>query len=313
MIPNRRDVMQVMTQDRFGGAEVLRMETRADPVPGPGEVRVRMAAAGVNPADVAVRTGALKLFGEPPFVLGWDVAGVVDALGPGVTGFAIGDRVFGMLRLPAEAGAYATHVIAPASELVQIPAGLGDIEAGALPLAGLTALQALVRHGQLRAGQRVLIHGGAGGVGHLAVQIAVALGAEVTATASVGKLDVVRRLGPARVLNYATDPIGSGYDLVIDPQANVQAMASVAATRDGGRVVCLLTPPETAVAAAKARGIDCSFFMVAPDAAGLAELLRLFSDGALKVLVARQFPLAEAGLAHDFLATRPVGKIVLQP
>jgi NADPH:quinone reductase-like Zn-dependent oxidoreductase len=305
--------MQVMTQDRFGGPEVLRMETRPDPVPGNGEVRVRVTAAGVNPVDVAVRSGGLKLLGEPPFVLGWDVAGVVDAIGPAVTRFAVGDRVFGMPRIPAEAAAYATHVIAPANELAMIPVGMTDAAAGALPLAGLTAWQVLVRHGQLQAGQRVLIHGGAGGVGHLAVQIAVALGADVTATASAGKLDVVRGLGAARVLDYATEPLGGGYDLVLDPQADVQAEKSVEAARDGGRVICLLTPSEAALAAAQARGIHCAFIMVTPDADGLASLSGLVTRGMLAVHVARRFHLADAGAAHDFLATRPVGKIVLEP
>ncbi len=305
--------MQVMTQDRFGGPEVLRIETRPDPVPGAGEVRVRVAAAGVNPVDLAVRSGAFNLLGKPPFVLGWDLAGVVDLVGPGVTALALGDRVFGLTRFPAEAAAYATHVIAPASELALMPQGLSDTEAGALPLAGLTAWQALVRDGALRAGQRVLIHGGAGGVGHLAVQIAVALGAEVTATTSAGKLEFVRSLGAAHVLDYARDPLGGGYDLVLDPQADVQAMASVAATRDGGRVICLLTPSEAAVSAAAARDIQCRFIMVAPDASGLAELSALVQRGALKVLVARRFPLAEAGAAQAFLATRPIGKIVLEP
>ncbi len=305
--------MQVMTQDRFGGPEVLRMETRPDPIPGPGEVRLRVAAAGINPVDVAVRSGGFKLLGEPPFILGWDVAGVVDAVGPGVTTFAPGDRAFGLARFPAEAAGYATHVIAPAGELAAIPAGLSDLEAGALPLAGLTAWQALVAHGNLQAGQRVLIHGGAGGVGHLAVQIAVALGADVTATASAGKLDIVRGFGAARVLDYAKDPLGSGYDLVLDPQADVQAMASVAATRDGGRVICLLTPPDAAVAAAVARDIRCQFVLVTPDAAGLAALAGLASKGALRVMVARSFALADAGAAQDYLATRPAGKVVLAP
>jgi NADPH:quinone reductase-like Zn-dependent oxidoreductase len=305
--------MQMVTQDRFGGPEVLRLEMRPDPKAGSGEVLVRVAAAGVNPVDVAVRSGAIKLLGEPPFILGWDVAGVVEAVGADVTDFAIGDRVFGMPRFPAEASAYATHVIAPSGELAQSPAHLSDAEAGALPLAGLTAWQALVRHGELEAGQRVLIHGGAGGVGHLAVQIAVAQGAEVTATASSAKLDVVRRLGAARVLDYATDPLGGNYDLVLDAQANVQAMTSVAATRDGGRVICLLTPPDEAVAAAKARGIRCGFIAVTPDRDGLGKLSALVARGAMRVIVAQRFTLAQAAAAHEFLATRPVGKVVLEP
>jgi NADPH:quinone reductase-like Zn-dependent oxidoreductase len=299
--------MQMMMQDRLGGPEVLRMVTRPDPVPGPGEVRLRVTAAGVNPVDVAVRSGGFPLLGVPPFTLGWDAAGVVDAVGDDVTRFAIGDRAFGLLRFPAEAGAYATHVIARVADLATVPDGMSDAEAGALPMAGLTAWQALARLGQVRPGERVLIHGGAGGVGHLAVQIAVALGAEVTATASAGKLDFVRRLGAGRVLDYTSEAVGDGFDLVLDPQADVQAVASVAATRDGGRVICLLSPQEAAVTEATKRGIACTFMLVTPDAEGLVAL------GHLKVQIARRFPLAEAGAAQAFLATRPIGKIVLEP
>ncbi|MGL4321562.1 MAG: zinc-binding dehydrogenase, partial [Paracoccaceae bacterium] len=176
-----------------------------------------------------------------------------------------------------------------------------------------TAWQALVQHGGVKAGQRVLIHGGAGGVGHLAVQIAVALGAEVTATASAGKLDFVRGLGAVQVLDYATDPLGDGYDLVLDPQADVQALASVAATQNGGRVICLLTPSEAALAAAKVRNITCQFMLVTPDVDGLTALADLAARGALKVHVAQRFALADAGAAHAFLATLPIGKVVLVP
>ncbi|MGL4320852.1 MAG: quinone oxidoreductase family protein, partial [Paracoccaceae bacterium] len=158
--------MHVITQNQFGGPEVLHLEVRPDPMPVAGQVLVRVSAAGVNPVDVAVRTGGFQLLGAPPFVLGWDVAGVVEAVGAGVTTFAIGDRVFGMPHFPSAAGGYATHAVATAAELALIPEGLGDIEAGAIPLAGLTAWQALVQHGGVKAGQRVLIHGGAGGVGH---------------------------------------------------------------------------------------------------------------------------------------------------
>jgi NADPH:quinone reductase-like Zn-dependent oxidoreductase len=305
--------MQVIVQDSVGGPEVMHLAERPDPVAGPGEVLVQVAAAGVNPVDVMVRDGAFPLLGPAPFTVGWDIAGRVQAVGAGVTAFAVGDRVFGMPRFPGQAAAYASHVLAPASEIALTPANMTDDEAGAVPLAGLTAWQGLVRHGLLQAGQRVLIHGGAGGVGHLAVQIAVALGAEVTATASKGKLAVVKGFGAARVLDYATEALGTGYDLVLDAQAGAQAEASVAATRDGGRVVCLLAPSDAALAQAGARGIACVRMMVEPDGDGLRALAALAAKGALRVLVAQRFALADAGAAQEFLATRPVGKIVLRP
>jgi NADPH:quinone reductase-like Zn-dependent oxidoreductase len=305
--------MQIIVQDKVGGPEVMRLVTRADPVAGPGEMLVQVAAAGVNPVDAAVRAGDFPLLGAAPFTVGWDVAGRVLAVGAGVADFAPGDRVFGMPRFPAQAAAYASHVAAPADEMARIPDGMTDAEAGALPLAGLTAWQGLVTHGQIKAGQRVLIHAGAGGVGHLAVQIAVALGADVTATASAGKTGIVRGLGAARVLDYAKEPVGAGYDLVLDAQAGAQAERSVAATKDAGRVVCLLPPSEAALAQAAARGIACIRMIVAPDAAGLQALADLSARGALRVIVARRFALRDAGAAQDYLDTRPVGKVVLEP
>jgi NADPH:quinone reductase-like Zn-dependent oxidoreductase len=305
--------MQIIVQDKVGGPEVMALVTRPDPVAGPGEILVQVAAAGINPVDAMVRAGDFPLLGDAPFTVGWDVAGPVLAVGPGVTGFAVGDRVFGMPRFPGHAAGYASHVVAPAGEMAHIPDGMTDAAAGALPLAGLTAWQGLVTHGQIKAGQRVLIHAGAGGVGHLAVQIAVALGAEVTATASAGKVDVVRGLGATHVLDYMRAPLGDGYDLVLDAQAGVQAERSVAATRDGGRVICLLPPSDAALAQAGARGIACIRMMVVPDAAGLRALAEMAARGGLRVIVARSFALGDAGAAHDYLATRPVGKVVLNP
>lgn len=308
--------MKRITQATTGGPEVLSLAEAPDPVPGEGEVLVRVAAAGINPVDGAVRDGAVPILGAPPFTVGWDIAGTIEALGPGATGFAVGERVFGMPNFPAAANAYAEKVAAPAAQLARTPAALGDAEAGALPLAGLTAIQGLVGHGKLQAGERVLIHSGAGGVGHLAVQIAKALGAEVTATASRTKLELVRGLGADRVLDYTRDDlaVAGGYDLVLDPQAGEQATASVALARPGGRVVTLRPFPEAAKAAADVKGVTITRMMVAPDAARLATLADLASHGKLKVLVAKAFPLAEAGAAQAFLAeARPAGKVVLLP
>ena len=306
--------MQIIVQEHTGGPETLSLAERPEPIPGVGEVLIRSAAAGINPVDVAVRSGAFKLIGEPPFTVGWDVAGRVLAVGPGVSEFAVGDRVFGMPSLPGSAAAYATHVLAPAAEMAKTPDALGDTEAGGLPLAGLTAWQCLVQVAGLTAGQKLLIHGGAGGVGHLAVQIGKAQGAHVTATASAGKLRVVRALGADVALDYAKDALGDGYDVVLDPQSGEQAERSVAAVKAGGAVVTLLAPSEAAKAAALAKNVTLTFHMVTPDAKGLRALARLAEAGQLKVQVARTFPLADAGAAQSFLEeARPVGKVVLLP
>ncbi len=309
--------MRIIVQSRTGGPETLELVERPDPRPGPGELLVRVAAAGINPVDVAVSRGVFALLGAPPFTTGWDVAGTVTALGEGVTGFAVGDRVFGMPRFPAQAAAYAELAVVPAAEMALTPAALTDVQAGALPLAGLTAWQGLVTEGGVGPGQQVLIHSGAGGVGHLAVQIAHARGARVTATASAGKLDLVRDLGADTVLDYRSQTVtapGEGFDLVLDPQAGAQGGTSVALTRPGGRVVFLLDPGDATRAAAAARGVAVTRLGVRPDAAGLRALAALAEAGKLRPIVARAFPLAEAGAAQDYLsATHPAGKVVLEP
>ena len=181
-----QNTMRAISQDVLGGPEVLKEVEIERPVPKPNEVLVRVRAAGVNPTDWKHRaTGGF--LGEPPFVLGWDVSGVVEAVGIGVVAFAPGDEVFGMLPYPYGHGSHAEYVIAPVRALAPKPAAVDHTQAGALPLVSLTAWQALTEHADLRPGQRVLIHAAAGGVGHVAVQIAKARGAYVIGTASAGK------------------------------------------------------------------------------------------------------------------------------
>ena len=181
--------MRIVTQRTTGGPEVLEIGRAPVPEPLPTEIRVRVAAAGVNPVDWKTRAGGgmATVIGPPPFTVGWDVAGTVDAVGVGVTRFAVGDAVFGMPWFPRAAGAYAEFVTAPSRHFAHRPAGLSEVEAAGLPLAGLTAWQCLVDIADVRPGQRVLVHAAAGGVGHLAVQIAKARGAYVIGTASRGQ------------------------------------------------------------------------------------------------------------------------------
>ncbi len=307
--------MRIVTQEKTGGPDVLRLAEAPDPVPGAGEVLVAVAAAGVNPVDVAVREGAFPLLGEPPFTIGWDIAGRVIALGEGVNDFAVGERVFGMPRFPDQVAAYAERASVPAAHLARIPEGMSDAEAGALPLAGLTAWQALVGTAELKAGQKVLIHAGAGGVGHLAVQIAKALGAAVVATTSAGKLDFVRSLGADRVIDYRADDLKAerGHDVVLDTIGGVHVEGSLDALRDGGIVVALIDASDRAKARAEAEGKRLQWIMVQPDRAGLEALADLHAAGRLRIEVARRFPLTEAAAAQDFLGTAPVGKVVLEP
>ncbi len=193
--------MRSVRQSTVGGPEVLELVEVPRPAPGPTEVLVRVAAAGVNPVDWKVRARG-GFLGEPPFTVGWDVAGEVEEVGFGVTRFAPGDRVFGMPRFPREAAAYSEYVTSPSRQLARIPENVSDIEAAALPLAGLTAWQALVETADVQPGQRVLILAAAGGVGHLAVQIAKARGAYVLGTARAAKHAFLRELGVDEAIDY---------------------------------------------------------------------------------------------------------------
>jgi NADPH:quinone reductase-like Zn-dependent oxidoreductase len=168
--------MHAVVQKAFGGPEVLEVAEVDRPVPLGTEVLVRVEAVGVNPVEPLIRSGRFPLIGRPPFILGWDISGVIEGL-EGVTRFEVGDEVYGMPFFPRAASAYAQYVAAPSRQLARKPPGLSHAEAAALPLAGLTAWQSLVDTARLAAGQRVLIHGAGGGVGHLAVQIAKARGA----------------------------------------------------------------------------------------------------------------------------------------
>lgn len=306
--------MRAITQNTVGGPEVLEIADLPAPQLKAGEVLIRVKAAGVNPVDAAVRGGFYPLLGEPPFVLGWDLSGIVEAVGPGANGFATGDKVFGMPRFPAQAAAYAELASAPASELAHKPAALDHAAAAALPLAGLTAWQGLVISGKLKAGERVLIHGAAGGVGHLAVQIAKARGAYVIATASPGKVDFVRSLGADEVIDYTKDDFiakTGQVDMVFEPLGGDHAEKSLKVLRKGGVLIALLDTSEKAQSDAKARGIRIERILVRPDREGLEELAKLAASGKLKAHIAKSFPLTEAGAAHTYLASKPKGKVVL--
>ncbi|TPJ27285.1 NADP-dependent oxidoreductase [Mesorhizobium sp. B2-7-2] len=306
--------MRAVIQTSVGGPEVLFVAEQPDPEPGPGEVLVRVKAAGLNPVDGAVRGGFYPLLGEPPFILGWDISGTVAALGDGVAAFELGDEVFGMPRFPKQAGAYAELAAAPVDEIVAKPAAIDHAHAAALPLAGLTAWQGLVRHGGLQAGQRVLIHAGAGGVGHLAVQIAKARGAWVASTVSPEKTDYVGSIGADQVIDYTRDDFTGkvgNVDLVLDPIGGDHADKSLEVLPDGGVLVSLLDVHDATRAKAKERNIRVERMSVVPDREGLAELARLVDAKKLMPHVAKAFPLDQASAAHAFLATRPIGKVVL--
>ncbi|WP_455680435.1 NADP-dependent oxidoreductase [Streptomyces griseofuscus] len=307
-----RKTMRAVVVEQWGGTENLVEREMPRPEPGLGEVLVRVHAAGVNPVDWKTRaSGALIEWGAVPAV-GWDVSGTIEAVGPGVGMFRPGDEVFGMPSFPRQAGAYAEYVVAPARHLAPKPAALTHVEAAALPLAALTAWQALVDTAGLRPGERVLVHAAAGGVGHLAVQIAKARGAYVIGTAGAAKHDLVRRLGADEVIDYRAvrfEDVVSDVDVVLDGLGAETAERSLKVLRPGGRLITLPGPDDVPTAQ---DGVRALWMLVEPDHLGLREITALVERGALRPVIDTVVPLAEAAKAHEIGERgRTAGKIVL--
>ncbi|MER5438142.1 NADP-dependent oxidoreductase [Streptomyces sp. NPDC002790] len=307
--------MKAISQDTLGAPEVLHEVELPRPKPGIGQIVVAVHAAGLNPTDYKHRDSGLFL-GKPPFVLGWDVSGVVEAVGLGVAVFKPGDEVFGMLPYPYGAGSHAEYVAGPARAFVPKPEGLGHVEAGALPLVGLTAWQALVDVAQVEPGQRVLIHAAAGGVGHVAVQIAKAHGAYVIGTASAAKHEFVRGLGADEVIDYRTTDVAAevrDIDVVLDTLGGEDRLRSLDVLKPGGVLVSLLPGNfDEVTARARELGVRAIAMLVEYDQAGMRAVSELVTSGKLAVHVADTYPLAEAAKAHAEGDTgRVTGKLVL--
>jgi NADPH:quinone reductase-like Zn-dependent oxidoreductase len=309
--------MYAIGQTEWGELEALSMLDQEKPQPAPTEVLVRVAAAGVNPVDVYTRKGvAYNSVLRLPFIQGWDVAGVVAEIGYGVTRFQPGDRVFGMPRFPREAGTYAEYVTAPSRHLAMIPENVDMAEAAAIPLAGLSAWQMLVDTARVARGQRVLVTAAAGGVGHLAVQIAKAQGAYVIGASRAAKHDFVRELGADEVVDYISEDVAEvirDVDIVVQMFGGDAALRALSCLRPGGIMVNAqgAWTPGMAEQAAE-RGVKATAFLVEPDAAGMEELASLMESGKLRVHIAQQFSLSDAAAAHALIYEgRTTGKIVL--
>ncbi|WP_320778379.1 NADP-dependent oxidoreductase [Streptomyces sp. CRN 30] len=312
---NDVNTMRVIRQDTLGGPEVLKDVAVERPAPRPNEVLVRVRAAGLNPTDWKHRENG-GFLGEPPFVLGWDVSGTVEAVGIGVAEFAPGDDVFGMLSYPYGHGSHAEYVTAPARVFWHKPAGVDHVQAGALPLVSLTAWQALVERADVRPGQRVLVHAAAGGVGHVAVQIAKARGAHVIGTASAGKHGFLRSIGVDEPLDYRETDFAEAVndvDVVLDTLGRDTLTRSLRVLRPGGIVVSILpVGPDEVYAEAERLGVRVARMLVDADRGGMREVAALVESGKLRASVERTFPLAAAPEAHALGATgRTTGKLVL--
>jgi NADPH:quinone reductase-like Zn-dependent oxidoreductase len=304
--------MRAVRQRTWGGPDVLEVAEVPRPDAGPGEVLVRVAAAGVNPADWKIRSGAVRRFGEPPFTLGLDLSGVVEAVGGGASAFRPGDAVFGNALPPY--GAYAEFVAVPQERLAHVPIGLDLVHAAALPTAALTAWQPLVRVAGLEAGQRVLVHAAAGGVGHLAVQIAKARGAHVIGTASAGKHGLLRELGVDEPIDYHDETAtASDVDVYFGLVGEDSDLRWLPAIKEGGLLIGVPSGVGDRVEKAAAeRNVRTSRILVEPDRGGLTGLVGLIEAGRLKVRVEQTFPLEDAAKAHELGESgRVSGKLVL--
>lgn len=308
-------MMRAVRQSTFGTPEVLHEVQVPRPEPGISQVLVRLRAAGVNPTDWKHRSGR-RFLGDPPYTLGWDVSGVVEQVGLGVTLFKPGDEVFGMLPYPYGAGSHAEFAVGPARAFVHKPATISHLQAGAIPLVGLTAWQSLVDTADIGAGDRVLIHAAAGGVGHAAVQIAKARGAYVIATASAPKHEFVRGLGADEVIDYRQVDFAeavSRVDVVLDTIGGDYQLRSLGCLRAGGTLVS--TVPVAADGLhqqAERLGVRAELILVEADQAGMRGISDLMDAGLLRATIAETFPLAQAAGAHEAGETnRTVGKLVL--
>ncbi|WP_431925235.1 NADP-dependent oxidoreductase [Nonomuraea jabiensis] len=309
--------MKAIGQDVLGGPEVLKMVEVERPVPGPTEVLVRVEAAGLNPTDWKTRAAGGFLRDKLPFVLGYDVSGVVEDSGVGQALYKPGDEVFGMLKYPDRHGAFAEYVTAPSRHFVRKPAAVDHVQAAGIPLAGLTAYQALVDVAGLKGGQRVLVHAAAGGVGHLAVQIAKARGAYVIGTASATKHEFLRGLGADELVDYRNEDFAEvvrDVDVVLETIGGDYGPRSLRTLRKGGTIVSLVLrelDPDLHRQAAEL-GIRSEGMLVEPDHAAMRALAALVEAGRLRVEIAAALPLAEAAKAHELGETNRVsGKIVL--
>lgn len=313
--------MKAMGIRRYGGPEVIERLELDLPAPGPGEILVQIHAAGVNPADWKIREGLFKdrMPSEFPIVLGWDAAGVVEAVGKDVARVKSGDEIFAYCRKDKiHDGSYAEAILLNEIHLAPKPKNLSFEEAAAVPLAGLTAYQALFEATQLKAGETILIHAGAGGVGSFAIQLAKNAGARVLTTASARHHDYLRQLGADEILDYTQENFVSaakrifpeGIDAVFDTVGGQTQLDSAEVLKPGGRLTSLLALNEDYF---RQRGLQPHYVFVRPENSQLRKLGGLIEAGKLRVKLEKVFPLEEAAEAHRLIeAKHSQGKIVLK-
>lgn len=305
--------MKAIRVAAYGGPDSLALQELADPRPGDDEVLIDVAATSVNPIDWKIVSGAMQAFIPLPLPItpGVDAAGTVIAVGRNVTTLAPGDEVLGFIGI---VGGYATRAVVDAGRLARKPKHLGFLEAASIPAAGLTAWQALHEHGKLQAGQKVLIHAAAGGVGSVAVQLANLAGAQVIGTASAANRGYLRDLGATEVIDYTAEDFatkGAGVDLVLDLVGGDTQRRSWPVLKRGGVLVSTVSPPEAR--RAQEAGAAGKHFATRSDGAQLHTLASLYASGKLRAEIDATYPLAAAreAMARS-MAGHVRGKVVIQ-
>jgi NADPH2:quinone reductase len=314
--------MLAMVLPRFGGPELFERREIETPQPGTGEILVRVIVSSTNPVDAKLRADGTWAGLEPPVILGYDASGIVEQVGAGVSDFAPGDEVYYTPEIFGNPhGTYAEYNIVPASIVAPKPHNVSHNEAAAIPLAGGTAWEAIVRRLQVQVGETVLIHGGAGGVGSFAVQIAKACGARVLATAGSSNQGTLRELGADVAIDYTNqDPFeialqetkGAGVDAVFDTVGGDLISRSLEATRPFGRLAHILTP-EGSLTSAYVKNLTLHGIFLTRERARLEDMTRLVERGQMKPLIGQVLPLEQVQQAHERLdSCHGRGKIVLE-
>jgi len=310
-----RSTMKAVVVHEYGGPEVLKYEDAPRPEAKDNEILIRVIAAGVNPVDGMVRAGMFAKNSKStfPMVLGYDVAGIVEKAGAKIDKYKPGDAVYAYIGLK-EGGGYAEYAVATDKEVSPKPKSLTFVEAAAVPLAAETAWQALFDTAKLSAGQTVLIHGGSGGVGSFAIQIAKARGAKVVATASTANQGLLKELGADVAIDYTKqkfEDIAKDVDVVMDSIGKDTLARSYGVVKKGGFIVSLVARPDPAEL--EKHGIRGAPMSVDPNSAELAEITKLIDEKKIKVVVSQILPLADAAKAQEQAATGHTrGKIVLK-
>jgi NADPH:quinone reductase-like Zn-dependent oxidoreductase len=310
-----KPTMTAVVVHEYGGPEVLKYEEVPRPEPEEDQILVRVIGAGVNPVDTSICSGKYaKLFGTTlPFIPGFDVAGVVEKTGAKITKFKAGDALYAMIDLK-DGGGYAEYTIATEVGAAPKPSSLSYIEAAAVPGVALTAWQALVDTAKLGAGQTVVIHGGSGGVGTFAIQIAKSRRAKVIVTASTRNQDLLKELGADVAIDYTKqkfEDVAKDVDVVLDSVGEDTLKRSYGVVRKGGFIVSIVARPDPAEL--EKRGIRGAFISVEPNSDDLTEIGKLIDEKKIRVIVSQTFPLSEARKAHEQVATGHTrGKIVLK-